>query len=1119
MKVRHSSFCGTRMATESIAVVHVRPQFQRSVRLDIDADRADALNGYILQPSSRAALDTVASHLLATQQRAFTWTGPYGGGKSSLALAMAMLAGGTPSVRRAAKEALHLVASDPIAQAFFAGRKPWLVLPIVGRRALVQDAIAAAIDQRAPLPGRKPTREGNRDVIAELVKRAESSEHAGVLVVLDELGKFLEAAAFASSDIYFYQELAEAASRSNGKLVIVGILHQAFEQYASRLGREAQQEWAKIQGRYVDVPIVAGSDEMVELIGRALETDSTHPRSLRVAEHIAASIHRRRPSSPPTLADALDRCWPLHPVTAALLGPSSRRKFGQNERSVFGFLTSAEPLGFRDYLASGGPNAAAPFYQPSRYWDYLRANLESAILASPDGHRWAVGAEAVERVESRFVEPHIALVKTIGLIELFRNGSGLVAETDVLAECVPTAARSAIEAALEDLSKASILVYRKHLQAWGIFAGSDFDIEASVAEARAGMATAGEGSLRALAALPPVTARRHYVETGTLRWFDREVMPALAAKDASTTKIVRSRAGRFVLLLPSTDCSEQKTLRIAGDLSKRNEEPDLVLYGVPYGQANIMDLAAELAALEHVARNKPELHGDAVARREIDARLRQLRIELEGLLRDAFSTARWYFRGTRHDVKEGDGLSPLASVICDDVFPHAPRIHSELVNRDALSSSAAKAQRTLLHRMLSHAAFANLDYHGYPADAGLYYTVLTELGLHQAQGDHWGFVTPSKSKTEAGKSLVNLWHATNELLERSSGAVSLAEIYALWTQAPFGLKQGVLPILALAFLLAHRSRLAVYVEGVFVPDLTDAGLDEWLQDPSRIAWKQVRVDASAKRLLTALAQRLEQATKRPVLADPLDSARALVSLALALPHWTRRTDHVSARSRSVRTLLLRASDPIKVIFSDLPELLGTRHTEKLVEAVGEIVDELNCAYPAALSVLQHRLLKAIDHEDDLALLRERAGAVRGVSGDFLLDAFASRLQNFTGTEADVEGLVSLAVSKPPQAFTDHDMDQAKLQFAKWAFEFRRVEALSSVAGRSSTRQALAVVFGSGKTISGTFDVAESDHGAVRALADTMLDRLLSGSVKQDVFLAALVQAGSRVLDRQREEES
>jgi hypothetical protein len=70
------------MSVDAIARVHVRGQFQRSVRLDTDFDRPDAISGYVLQPSPRSALQTVARHICETQQRAFTWTGPYGGGQS-----------------------------------------------------------------------------------------------------------------------------------------------------------------------------------------------------------------------------------------------------------------------------------------------------------------------------------------------------------------------------------------------------------------------------------------------------------------------------------------------------------------------------------------------------------------------------------------------------------------------------------------------------------------------------------------------------------------------------------------------------------------------------------------------------------------------------------------------------------------------------------------------------------------------------------------------------------------------------------------------------------------------------------------------------------------------------
>ena len=41
----------------------------------------------------------------------------------------------------------------------------------------------------------------------------------GLVVFVDEMGKILEAATRDSSDVYFFQQLAEIASRSDGRLV------------------------------------------------------------------------------------------------------------------------------------------------------------------------------------------------------------------------------------------------------------------------------------------------------------------------------------------------------------------------------------------------------------------------------------------------------------------------------------------------------------------------------------------------------------------------------------------------------------------------------------------------------------------------------------------------------------------------------------------------------------------------------------------------------------------------------------------------------------------------------------------------------------------------------------
>lgn len=53
---------------------------------------------------------------------------------------------------------------------------------------------------------------------------------------------------------------------------------------------------------------------------------------------VAEAIRSRRPAVGKDFAKALEVCWPLPPTMAALLDPISKRQFGQDERSTFGFL-------------------------------------------------------------------------------------------------------------------------------------------------------------------------------------------------------------------------------------------------------------------------------------------------------------------------------------------------------------------------------------------------------------------------------------------------------------------------------------------------------------------------------------------------------------------------------------------------------------------------------------------------------------------------------------------------------------------------------------------------------------------------------------------------------------
>jgi hypothetical protein len=1088
--------------------IQVNRNFLRSVRLDTDFGRADALQGYVLQPSARAALESISHHIVDSQQRAFTWTGPYGGGKSSLALALASLAAGDEAVRTNAKKALGLTKSSAILKCF-GTTKPWRLITVVGSRTSITSEIANAIDPTTnkSKPGRKKKVTGSEviEVLGELA--SSDKEHEGVLLVIDELGKFLEHAAAHDEDIGFYQEIAEAASRVKGKLVVIGILHQAFEQYASRLGSAIQQEWAKVQGRYVDIPIVASSDETLLLIGKALATSVDHEFSRADSHVIASAVKRRKPSSADNLEQLLDDTWPLHPVTALLLGPISRKKFSQNERSIFSFLASAEPLSLLEHLKEMAAEGFK-YYYPSDLWNYLKTNFATAILASPDSHRWVLCADAIERAESKFSAAHIRVVKTIAAIEMFRENSGLAAERDVIEHSIPTKDAANLDGILDDLVTASILIYRKHTSAYGIYAGSDFDIESATTQAKLQLGINEYTLIVQELSLSPVTARRHYWETGAMRWLSRCVVSVDQLEEyASKFEQSTTLAGGFILVLRPRNMSDSRLRSLLKKTSEQFESKGLII-GTPKDTDRIINLASEVAALGHIKQNAKELHGDSVASTEVSGRLQALRNELEAELKTSFLTTKWYFAG---DVCEQHGehlktLSQIASHISDTIFSQAPQVLSELVNRNDVSSSASKAQRDLLHRMLSHAQEEGLGYEKQSADAGLYATVIHRLGLHQIVNNRIGFVNPKSPK---GKTLSPAWQAAEKLLYKPNAVTSLTELYETWTAAPFGIKKGLLPIFALAFFLANRPKLALYVENIFIPELTDAYLDEWLQDPRRVTWRFVQIDGQEKALLSELSKALRSQLGTSVALDPLDSARALVGIVFNLPLWVRRTDTVSNRAKTIRRLLLTASDPHKVLFQDLPLALDTTNPVEIAKHIGEITQELRLAYSNRLQTVEAKLFQALDENPARPTLRKRADSVKQVAADFKLDAFAARLGNYDGELKDIEGLLMLAIGKPAKDWTDHDLNAGEIQLMKWAFEFRRIETLSHHKGVSSTRRAIGIVFSGAETVSGEIDVSIDDQSMISSLANELMTSFAK-TTKPEVLLAAIAEAGAKI---------
>lgn len=1109
--------------------VTIARRFQRSIRIDTDLGDKGALEGFICPQSSADILMSMARHVSETGQGAFTWTGPYGSGKSSLAVALSALLNGNLALQEEASKVFGRKLTNAMRKALPTGSKGWRVLPVVGRRDNPVEVLGEALIEAKYAPRQPKGGWTERYVVDCLLEIATSKPktHGGLILFVDEMGKFLEAAAQNGSDVYIFQQLAEAASRSNGRFLFVGVLHQAFDEYAHRLSNELRDEWAKIQGRFVDLPVNTIGEEQIDLISRAIESKKVIPKS-KDQSHVIAKIARKgRTQDTDRLAEMLNNCWPLHPVVACLLGPISRRRFGQNQRSIFGFLNSAEPHGFQDYLRSADENE---LYTPSMLWGYLRTNLEPSILASPDGHRWALAAEVIERCEGLGGDGFLVnVLKTVAVVDLFKERSGLIPNFDLIQTCFPDVSRTALKEALDKLDQWSLTIFKKFQDAHAIYAGSDFNIEEAIGTALNEIDEPDFDTLKSLLGLQPILAKRHYHETGAMRWFDVKITPASdVTRIASCFKPQNGVIGEFLLVVPTDGEDEECVNTLCREAARLSDYWDIVAGYSPRGWSVIL-LARELLALDKVNNDHPELAGDPVARREVTARLADLQAQLEAELTKSLDTAKWHRKQyTARHYRQSE-LNSLASELADKQYTQCPKLHNELLNRQKPSSSAIAGQNALLRHMITREGEPRLGIDGFPAEGGLFSSILEATGLYSETKDGWHFVAPTDDESDKFR-LVPAWSAAIKYIKKhKKRSVSVSEVYEIWAKQPFGIKEGLMPVLSVAFILSQRNNLAVYREGIFRAKFDDVDVEYLAKDAGAIQLRWMDLNKISRTLLSDMAEIVRDLDEMNDLKHlaPIDVARGLVAIYEKLPNWTKRTMRLSARAIQVRDIFKRAHDPNKFLFDDIPALINSNGSEASdAEDIGEIVstvkeglEELVQAYPFMVNRLRDMLLAELQvpnlSPQSLKELRERAENVKELAGDFRLDAFVGRLAFFDGENESLEGIASLAANKPPRDWVDPDMDRASIELADMAQKFLRAETFTRIKGRPEKRQAMAVLIGmEGRPtpLMEEFDVIESDREEINKIIRKISKTLdATDQHNRSVILAALAELSAKYM--------
>ncbi len=1069
----------------------IKSRFMRSVHLERDFYDESALEGYVLTPHTQSGLERLARGLLPRSgQRAWRVTGDYGTGKSSFALALSHLLSGSeegiPDSLRSAIDFPGMGLDEPprLLPVLTTGSREPLVTAILrslgdaierscfrGKRPGILARIREATSL-LPLvtPGDAQAITLIREAVAYVVQ---SGKGSGVLIVLDELGKFLEYAALypERQDIYFLQILAETASRSGEEpILVVGLLHQGFNSYADQLSQAAQKEWEKVAGRFEELLFNQPLEQMANLVADALNVRAALlPAKLRgrVKEDMARTLDLgwygagagRR-----SLTDLAPQLYPLHPSVLPVLVQLLSR-FGQNERSLFSFLLSDEPFSLREF--SERSLESKEFYRLHDLYDYVRAAFGHRLSVQSYRSHWNQIESVIESFPlTRDHEFELRILKTIAVLNLL-DQPGLIASSAAIAiavECGNTDTGSP-KRTLQKLQKdRSVLYDRGIVGGYCLWPHTSVNLERAYQEASKAIPTYQRVAslIRDDLETRPLVARRHYIETGNLRHFEvlytpvNELLPVVTVPP-------KEADGRIVIALCETEQERKEALSVAGSLEHKEREE--LLIAVPSPLQSLSKLIQEVQRWEWVSENVPELNNDSYAAEEVSRQLVAARQVLVRRVRSYVGLRQyvepvelqWFHRGQPLSIADSRTLLSKLSEICDRIYEQAPRIRNELVNRHDLSSAASAARQRLIERILEHASapLLGMDEKGKPPEMSMYLSVLKRAALHRKTLDGWEIAEPSMDDDPCRVRPV-LARIHDILVAAQDSRVRVSDLFEQLRRPPYGIREGLAPLLLSIFAVIHEQDLAFYDKGAFLLDVTGHEFQRLVKAPADFEVQYCRVSGLRAALFDRLVRLLGTERLESKQTDIMDVVRPLCVFAAQLPAYTHRTSMLTAEAKAVKDVLLNAEDPVSLLFTGLPKACGIgpfalderpspQRITRFVDRLKGNLDELRGAYPSLVERIKSDLLQSFDRPGGFEAAREGIAATAEqllvVVADARLKAFCLRLADRRlGEQEWLESLASLLCAKPPAKWVDADHPRFREELNQRVQQFRRVES-------------------------------------------------------------------------------
>lgn len=739
-------------------------------------------------------------------------------------------------------------------------------------------------------------------------------------------------------------------------------LHQNFSSYSKKLNKAQRNEWEKVKGRFKEIVFNEPVEQLLYLAAEKIQKeqlDIWEVSSLRALYDLALQSKFLTNSLLPV--ELAEKLYPVDIFSGKIL-TLAIQQYGQNERSLFTFLESAD---LKEYKPAENLT-----YNLAKVYDYIVYNFYSYITeVHKESANWTALRVALERVEGNFEDVEIdyasRLVKTIGLLNIFAP-KGYSSNWDFLVTYAQKALNITDPGKIIDrLEQLKIIRFAKYKSQYIIFAGTDVDIEAELLNAGSFVLKSQDfiDKLKQHFDFNIVAAKYSQYKTGTPRYFQFEI------SDKPITEKSVGELDGFVNLLFSTH------LQLADVIAYSKQNQDAVLYAYFKNTEKIIDQIFEIDKYSYVLERVVIDKEDTIARTEIEKGLKHEQQVLNQIVYDNLFTASkdivWVFDGEIVDIPNKTVFNRKLSEICEAIYPKTPVFLNEMVNKHKVSGAISTARTTYLLALLENYGMEDLDFpkDKFPPEKSIYLSLLQTTGIHRR--DEGGYVLTPPSD----ESFRILWDTCEEFLRSTSiKGKSVGELIKILQQKPFKLKQGFLEFWIPTYLIIKREDYALYYQGAYVPYINKNVIElfqRYLADftVKAFAVEGVRLDLFNK-YREAINLRAEQKIGE---SSFIETIRPFLAFYKRLNEYAQKTRKLQKKSIEFRNILAGATDPEKTFFEDLPNALGFKEIDLInnpellkyfVNILQDAIRELRSSYGELLNRIEIYLLKSLGIKND-----------------------------------------------------------------------------------------------------------------------------------------------------------